>query len=95
MEQALVRAYVLEIVEARGMILAVLQLVTGDVAIGMIISDSINRWRVAGLSTTPPEAWDAGKRGVSLQPLDGRVAPEIGAEMTEVQDPAARPKELP
>jgi len=84
MERAVMQAKIIEVIETSGMILAVLQLVVGEPAIGMILSDSINRWRVSGISTMPAEAWHVGRRGVSLQPLDGTDAPAVGIELTEV-----------
>jgi hypothetical protein len=86
MERPVMQAKVIEVVETRGLILAVLQLLSGDVAIGMILSDSANRWRVTGISTAPVSAWHAGRRGINLQSLDGRTAPAVGVKLAEVQN---------
>jgi len=72
---------VLEVVETQGLMLAALQLLSGDVDIGMVLSDSTNRWRISGISTVPAESWHAGRRGVNLQPLDQRIAPLVGAQL--------------
>lgn len=85
MERTMTRANVIETVETQGMILAVLQLTSGDVALGMVLRDTGHKWRVAGISTSTAEAWQAGRRGVILQPLDASVAPAIGAELKELQ----------
>lgn len=75
------RAKVVEVIEAHGLILAVLELLADDVAVGMIIGDATNRWRVTGISTVPAHAWHTGRRGVNLRPLGERVLPMIGAEL--------------
>jgi len=79
------QARVIEVVEMHRSVLAVLQLAAGDVAIGMIVGDAANRWRVVGISTVPADAWQAGRRGVSLQPLSGSAAPAVGAELSEME----------
>ena len=66
---------VIKVMETHRSALAVLQRAAGDVAMGMIVGDAANRWRVLGISTIPADAWKAGRRGVSLQPLSGSAAP--------------------
>jgi hypothetical protein len=78
------RAKVVEIIETQGMILVALQLISGEVEIGMILSDSTNQWRIAGTSTSTAEAWRTGRRGVVLRPSTNNAPPTLGAELFDV-----------
>jgi hypothetical protein len=77
------RVSVVEVVETRGLVLAVFQLLEGDVEIGTVLGDSTGRWRIEGISTASAAAWHEGRRGVKLQPLGQRSAPDIGAQLNE------------
>jgi hypothetical protein len=70
---------------AHGLMLVVFQLVSGEVAMDMILGDTTNRWRIAGISTAPADSWRAGRRGVSLQPLGDGAAPRVGSQLHEVE----------
>lgn len=62
----------LEIVEsaaASGRDVVVARLQEGEIESQMTLEavDTPNRWRVLGVSFVPPEAWQAGLRGLSLE----------------------------
>jgi hypothetical protein len=85
MERTVTRVEVMEVVNTHRLMLAVFQLLSGEIAMGMILGDTTNRWRIAGISTVPAGSWRAGRRGVSLQPLGDGVAPRVGSQLHEVE----------
>lgn len=82
-EPVLTRSTVLHATETQGLVLVVLQLVAGEIVLGMVLGDDRHRWRVTGISTVPAEEWFSGRRGVALQALDSQRVPRTGAELRE------------
>jgi hypothetical protein len=64
------RVEVLETSFASDLMLAAVQLITGDVREGMFIEteDKHERWEIKGLAFVPADAWQTGRRGLSLRP---------------------------
>jgi hypothetical protein len=76
-------AAVLEVREVsvvRDRVLVVATIIEGDFQPDVVVEDAAgSRWRITGVGFTPADAWSAGYRALTLEPLSGGRTIEPGS----------------